>query len=63
MLLKRDFELRSKEISALEQNASAEDWIESYKKLKIKVIGEKLPDQAKQKQQAAAEYTNSPMKN
>ena len=52
-LLKKDFDQRNQEITALEQNAQAADWLESYKKLKIKLKGEKViesPPQVKQVQ-------------
>ena len=44
VLLKKDFDLRGQEITILELNAADPNWLESYKKLKIKLKGEKLVD-------------------
>lgn len=41
-ILKKDFTERSKEIAALEQSVDRDDWTDSYKKLKIKLLGQKL---------------------
>ena len=41
-LLKKDFDQRTKEIQALEQDAVAENWTDNYKKLKVKLVGEKI---------------------
>ena len=43
VLLKRDFEARSKDIANLESSAAEDNWLESYKKLKVKMKGEKDP--------------------
>lgn len=35
-------EQRTKEIQALEQDMGAENWMDNYKKLKVKLVGEKI---------------------
>ena len=50
VLLKRDYDARSKEVTTLELYDAENDWLESYKKLKIKIKGEKMVEQPKQVQ-------------
>ena len=46
-LLKKDYLERTKEIQALERNEDLDNWMTEYKKIKIKVIGEKVIDPPK----------------
>ena len=48
VLLKRDYDARIKDITALEASASDDNWLESFKKLKVKIKGEKVVEQPKQ---------------
>ena len=55
-LLKKDFDQRTKEIQALEQDAVAENWTDNYKKLKVKLVGEKIV--ATQKKEIKYHYSS-----